>query len=330
MASQRFALQRKLASLPQFPVTAETAAKLEDAIDAINRNYTGDVAETTLGPVIETSRGPVKMQLIMAEEGFSPLTARSLTVFDNSVIGQMGREGLVEALGGAGQIRDVSFNMVDPGGVPIFQYEPIREAGARKQIQAAGGYTQPMMEALYRLIAEQGMRPGDILKATPIGMHSPSGGGDMRRALTYMNQGFGVPDIESGQMYARIGQDGRIEPVQLFSPSPTIAERIGAQLDLRRLSPPKQLELDFNRAAMRGRMTPGDAAADRYFEATLAPGSGRPASYGMTDGGLDSSLDPAIFDLRSTAEQLDDDGDPGPLQGGNDFMQRLLRGDSPF
>ena len=52
MASQKFALQRKLAELPQFPVTEKTAANLEDAIDKINRANTDDVAETTLGPVI--------------------------------------------------------------------------------------------------------------------------------------------------------------------------------------------------------------------------------------------------------------------------------------
>ena len=87
------------------------------------------------------------------------------------------------------------------------------------------------------------MRPGDILKAAPIGLWSVV---TPRRALTYMRQGFGTPDLESGQMYARIGRGGKLEPVQLFSP--TIKEcsnKIGAQQDLRQVASPKQMELDL-------------------------------------------------------------------------------------
>ena len=95
MASQKFALQRKLAELPQFPVTEKTAAKLEDAIDKINRANTDDVAETTLGPVIQTSRGPVKMQLIMTERGLLSNHCKSqVDILDQLGVGQMGRDRL--------------------------------------------------------------------------------------------------------------------------------------------------------------------------------------------------------------------------------------------
>ena len=111
------------------------------------------------------------------------------------------------------------------------------------------------------------MTPGDILKAAPIGLSD----GDTRRALTYMRQGFGAPDRWSGQMYAQIGRDGTLQPVQLLSPNNQVARMIGAKQDVSRLLQPRQLELDFSRAAMRERMTPGDAAADRFFESALAP-----------------------------------------------------------
>lgn len=241
MASQRFALQRKLAELPQFPVTEKTAANLADAIDKINRYSTGDVAETTLGPIIQTSKGPVKMQLILAEEGIGPIDAFQLDRLDALGIGQMGRTGLQDALSNAGQIREVSFNMIDEGGVPVFRYNPITEAAAKKQIQEAGGYRQPMMEALYRMIEEQGLKPGDILKGAPIGLMDK----DTRRALTYIRQGFGLPDRNTGEMYARIGRGGRLEPVQLYSPNKLVASKLGVRENVRNMFPPKQLELDL-------------------------------------------------------------------------------------
>ena len=119
MASQRFALQRKLAELPQFPVTAETADHLADAINRINIANTGDVAETAVGPVINTAKGPVRMQLTIAEDAIDPISDHQLGRMLAHEIGQMGQYGLVDAISGAREIRDVSFSMVDPSGRPI-------------------------------------------------------------------------------------------------------------------------------------------------------------------------------------------------------------------
>ena len=53
------------------------------------------------------------MQLILAEEGIGPIDAFQLDRLDALGIGQMGRTGLQDALSNAGQIREVSFNMID-------------------------------------------------------------------------------------------------------------------------------------------------------------------------------------------------------------------------
>ncbi len=262
VASQRFALQRKLAELPQFPVTQETAKKLEDAVDRIAASGKVNMAETTLGPVIKTNKGPVKMQLIIGNDTFPSLRPADLAEIRAKDIGQMVPTGLVDALQDTRQLVDVNFNMINPDGVPIFRYDPIQDPIARKQIRAMGGYRAPMMEALYKLIGEMKMQPGDILKAAPIGLSA----GDTRRATTYMGAGFGIPDRLSGQMYAQIGRDGTLQPVQLLSPNNQIANRIGAIQDMSRLLQPRQLELDFERAALRERMAERDAAADRFFE----------------------------------------------------------------
>ena len=297
MASQRFALQRKLAELPQFPVTEKTAANLADALDRINASATGSIAETTLGPVVETSRGPVKMQLVLGDEGFFNLGPRDIRELDRREIGQMGPTGLQDALADTRKVIDVSFSMIDPGGVPVFRYDPITEPAAKKQIQAAGGYTKPMMEALYKLIGQTGMQPGDILKAAPIGLVD----GDTRRALTYMRQGFGAPDRMSGQMYAQIGRDGTLQPVQLLSPNNQVARMIGAKQDLSRILTPKQMELDLsvNPADMT------DAQYERFMQEQSRPDRDD-FMIDMTDGGLDSSLDFNEFDL-SRAMDIDID-----------------------
>lgn len=242
MARQRFAVQRKLAELPQFPVTEETAAKLAYALDRINRGTYGGVDETTLGPVLETKRGPVRMQLTLGDEGFFSLSPEDIRDLDRREVGQMGPTGLQDAVADAHKVRSVSFSMIDPDGYPIFGYTPIQDPDVKRQIQAAGGYTKPMLEALYKLIENNEMQPGDILSATPLGLR----GGDVRRALTYMNQGFGAPDRMSNQMYAQIGRDGKLQPVQLLSPNNQVARMIGARQDLSRLLQPRQLEMDLN------------------------------------------------------------------------------------
>ena len=295
VASQRFALQKKLAELPQFPVTEETAVKLIDSIDRINRSSYNErpFLNALVGPVMEsTNRGPVRMQLTAHGSLVEPFRVEDLARLRARDIGQMGRTGLVDAYAPTQQIRNVSFSFTDPDGQPVFGYDRSRDPAIEKQIQAMGGIRKPMVEALYKLIERGGMAPGDLLKATPLGLHPTHViSGDPRRALTYMSQGFGIPDQNTGEMYARIGQGGKLEPVQLYTPNQQITDMLRVKQNASRILQPRQLELDLPTAPSRLRyesFAEADAAdfMDEY---------NRHATYG-------SNPD-------------DDDGDPGPLQG---------------
>ena len=301
VASQKFALQRKLAELPQFPVTEETAAKLIDSIDRINRSRYNErpFLNTLVGPVMEsTNRGPVRMQLTAHGSLVEPFHVEDLEMLRALDVGQMGRTGLIDAYAPVQQVRNVSFAFTDPDGQPVFGYERSRDPALEKQIQAMGGIRKPMMEALYKLIERGGMAPGDLLKATPLGLSSMATSerrGDPRRALTYMSQGFGIPDRASGEMYARIGQGGKLEPVQLFSPNQQIADRLRVKQNASRILQPRQLELDLLTGPSRLRY-------ESFAEADMED----PREFFYPD-----EYNNPTF--RSNPD--DDDGDPGPLQG---------------
>ena len=73
-------------------------------------------------------------------------------------------------------------------------------------------YAAQLKAALPELMAQAGMRPGDVLYNNPVGTLN----GDYTRAKTYVRNGFGVPTADNEQ-FARIDAMGKLVPIQPFN-----------------------------------------------------------------------------------------------------------------
>ena len=85
-------------------------------------------------------------------------------------------------------------------------------------------YAAQLQAALPELMAQAGMRSGDVLYNNPIGTLN----GDYSRAKTYMRSGFGAPTTDNEQ-FARLAANGQLVPVQPFMADQGIVRSLGWQ-----------------------------------------------------------------------------------------------------
>ena len=75
--------------------------------------------------------------------------------------------------------------------------------------------------ALNTLLAQAGIKPGDVLVNTPYGI----GEDDYARAQAYMRYGFGAPSVMQEQV-ARVGNQGQLVPEMLAAVHPGFARKL--------------------------------------------------------------------------------------------------------
>jgi hypothetical protein len=132
-----------------------------------------------------------------------------------------GERGTLDALEAANpqKVREISFG-----------WRPAEsEAGSgklmyRDNVNTYGvDYKSKLQAAKESLLEQAGMEAGDLITAIPYGFAD----GDLRRARTYLRQGYGLPDASSGVMVGQLQSNGGLLPVQLYTPEATFMKRLG-------------------------------------------------------------------------------------------------------
>lgn len=222
---RRFATQRLLAERPQGVITDDIAdallALVEQGEERSRIKGSAGLA-IPVGPKLTDSSGrPLQMKMKMEDTPvYAPYDADAYTQDGIGIV--TGDSGIMDTLGNTPLVKEVSFGWDDPKKRSGISFDRPNDPAVRKQL-AELDMASLLKDAQLKLMDRAGMSAGDLLANSPVGLSD----GDFRRAKTYMMQGYGAPDASSGQMFARIGGDGGLSPVQLYSADPTLLSNLG-------------------------------------------------------------------------------------------------------
>ena len=221
---ERFAAQRLLAERPPLVLSDPLADEINSLVDALleqSGGPDGAVIARKIGPVVQGLDGnPLQMEMRLAPGFVDPVYDAAM--YRKQGIGAVpGEMGTIDALTRMDpqKVREISFGWSTP-----------QRAGSGQgklrygKVQGSQGVDyQGMLKAAHESLLEEGkLRAGDLLTAMPQGLAD----GDFRRALTYLNQGYGMPDQSSGLMSGQLTSSGGVRPVQLFSAEPALMNRM--------------------------------------------------------------------------------------------------------
>ena len=222
---RRFAGQRLLAERPQGVITddiADALLALVEQSEERSRIKGGSGLAIPVGPKLSDSAGrPLQMKMKM-EDGpvYAPFDADAYTRDGIGIV--TGDSGIIDILSSTPLVKEVSFGWDDPKKRSGMSFDQPNDPAVRRQL-ADLNMQSLLKDAQLKLMDRSGMSSGDLLTNSPVGLSD----GDFRRAKKYMRQGYGAPDASSGQMFARIGGDGGLSPVQLYSADPGIMNDLG-------------------------------------------------------------------------------------------------------
>lgn len=221
----RFATQRLIAERPQGVITddiADALLALVEQSESRSKIKGGGGLVIPVGPKLTDSSGrPLQMKMKMEEAPvYAPFDADAYTRDGIGIV--KGDSGIIDTLSNTPLVKEVSFGWDDPKKRSGMSFDRPNDPAVRRQM-ADLDYASLLKDAQIKLMDRAGMSSGDLLSNNPVGLSD----GDFRRAKTYMMQGYGAPDASSGQMFARIGGDGGLSPVQLYSADPGIVSNLG-------------------------------------------------------------------------------------------------------
>ena len=203
----------------------DASTPLIDRAFAQRRAGGSGMLTSAVGPeLIDATGRPLRMYMQLSP-GYMPM------VGPNSG-GQLRREGIggIRGEGGLadvfnsnpGTVSELAFGWKRPGTDADLDYG--KQDAVIRQKAADVDYEGLLQATKLKLFEKAGVKPGDLMANAPVGAEE----GDFKRALTYMaRSGYGAPDLVSGQQYARIGSDGELTPIQMFSTAPELTARLG-------------------------------------------------------------------------------------------------------
>ena len=220
---QRLAGARLLAERPQGVITPDMADLLYVMADKQMEKSQlkgGKSIATNVGPQLVGPDGrPLQMKMKIEDAPiYAPEDDGSRYTSDNIGI-VTGQGGAIDALENTPLVKEISFGWADPKRRAGMSFDKTQDSSVRRQL-ADIGMADLLKQAQIDLMHKAGMQQGDLLSANPVGLMD----GDFARAKSYMAQGFGVPDSSLGQQLARVGKDGELAPVQIYSAEPGIME----------------------------------------------------------------------------------------------------------
>ena len=227
---QRLAGARLLAERPQGVITDDIADALwlmaDNQMQRADRTG-GRALSMNVGPQLVDSTGrPLQMKMKIEDAPiYAPEDYGSRYTQDGIGI-VTGGGGIMDALQNTPLVKEVSFGWDDPKRRAGMSFDKTPDSVVRRQL-ADVGMSGLLKEAQQEIMGRAGMQSGDLLSANPVGLMD----GDLKRATSYMAQGFGAPDASSGQMFARLGGDGSLSPVQLYSAEPELMNGLKWSID---------------------------------------------------------------------------------------------------
>ena len=222
---RRFAGQRLLAERPQEVITDDLADALLALVERAEEK-TAVRGNTNLslpvGPKLIDSTGrPLQMKMKMDDTPvYAPYDADAYTQDGIGIV--TGDDGILDTLSNTPLVKEVAFGWDAPNKRSGISYDRSNDPAIRKQL-ADLDMASLLKETQLKLMDRAGMSSGDLLSNNPVGLSD----GNFKRAKSYMAQGYGAPDASSGQMFARIGGDGGLSPVQLYSADPSLMDNLG-------------------------------------------------------------------------------------------------------
>ena len=222
---RRLAGQRLLAERRRGVITEDIADALLALDERGEERYLikgGKGLAIPVGPKLTDSSGrPLQMRMKIEDAPvYAPYDADAYTQDGIGIV--TGESGILDTLGNTPLVKDISFGWDDPKKRSGMSFDRPNDPAVRRQM-ADLDYASLLKDAQMQLMDRAGMSSGDLLSNNPVGLSD----GDFRRAKTYMMQGYGAPDASSGQMFARIGGDGSLSPVQLYSADPALMSNLG-------------------------------------------------------------------------------------------------------
>ena len=222
--SGRFATQRLLAERPKLVLSDSLADEINSLVDALlmqSGGPDGVVLARKVGPQLVGAEGqPLQMEMRLANGFVDPVYDAAM--YRSQGIGAVrGELGTLDALARMDpqKVREISFGW-RPAGSAVGQ----GKLNYDNSVDTRGVDFKSKLQAVKESLLEQsGMQAGDLVTAMPYGLAD----GDQRRALTYLRQGYGLPDASSGAMFGQLQGDGTLQPVQLYTPEASMMKRLG-------------------------------------------------------------------------------------------------------
>ena len=221
----RLAGQRLLAERPQGVITDDIADALLALVERAEEKTLargGNGLSLPVGPKLIDSTGrPLQMKMKMDDSPvYAPYDADAYTQDGIGIV--TGDNGILDTLSNTPLVKEVAFGWDAPNKRSGIAYERSTDPAIRKQL-ADLDMASLLKDTQMQLMDRAGMSSGDLLSNNPVGLSD----GNFKRAKSYMMQGYGAPDASSGQMFARIGGDGGLSPVQLYSADPDLMKNLG-------------------------------------------------------------------------------------------------------
>ena len=222
---RRLAGQRLLAERPQGVITDDIADALLALVEQGEERSSikgGKGLAIPVGPkLVDSSGRPLQMRMKIEDAPvYAPYDADAYTQDGIGIV--TGNSGILDTLSNTPLVKDISFGWDDPKKRSGMSFDRPNDQAIRRQM-ADLDYASLFKDAQLELMDRAGISSGDLLSNNPVGLSD----GDFKRAKTYMMQGYGAPDASSGQMFARIGGDGGLSPVQLYSADPALMSNLG-------------------------------------------------------------------------------------------------------
>lgn len=211
-------VQRALAEIP----TAALTDRDLDLVDTIVRRL--QMEDGKVGVTVGDPHMGKQMALRLSPAQITvPATVRQAENFGvRAVPGQL--DDLADPVNAPRHMLGVDFGWVNEGDAlgDMHYGKPRTREGQRWAVSQ--GYARQLQAILPELMAQAGMRSGDVLYNNPIGTLN----GDYSRAKTYMKSGFGAPTTDNEQ-FARLAANGQLVPIQPFMADQGIVRSLGWQ-----------------------------------------------------------------------------------------------------
>ena len=214
----RFSKAQMLAELPAAALTDRDL----DLVDTIVRRL--QMEDGKVGVTIGDPHMGKQMALRLSPAQLTvPATVQQAANFDvRAVPGQL--DALADPVDAPRHMLGVDFGWVNEGdALGDMSYGKARTPEGQRWV-ARQRYAAQLQAALPELMAQAGMRSGDVLYNNPIGTLN----GDYTRAKTYMRSGFGAPTTDNEQ-FARLAANGQLVPIQPFMADQGIVRSLGWQ-----------------------------------------------------------------------------------------------------